>query len=78
MKVEVKIPEIGRDIKEVKIVRWMKKQGEKVKEGETILEIETEKVSFEIQASASGVLSKRLAREGDTLQVGSVVAEISG
>jgi len=58
------------------IVWWMKDEGDWVEKGESILEIETEKVTFEIEAEESGILSKVVAKEGDEVTVGTVIALI--
>jgi pyruvate dehydrogenase E2 component (dihydrolipoamide acetyltransferase) len=59
-----------------KVVRWMKSPGDTVRKGEPILEIETDKVTVEIEAPASGVLGNVTAREGDVVPVGQTIALI--
>ncbi len=59
-----------------KVVRWLKSPGDKVRKGEPILEIETDKVTVEIEAPASGVLANVTAREGDVVPVGQTIAVI--
>ncbi len=59
-----------------KLVRWFKRDGDAVIKGEPIMEIETDKVTVEIEASASGVLGGTRAREGDTVPVGQTIAWI--
>ena len=80
MKTEVVIPRLGssdeRD--EVKILRWLKRQGDAVKKGESLLEVETDKVNVEIEAPDSGLLSEVRAQEGDAVSFNSVVAIIDG
>lgn len=76
MQIEVLMPKMGESITEGKIVKWHKKPGEKIERDETLLEISTDKVDTEIPASASGVLSKIVAQEQDTVSVGSVIAYI--
>ncbi len=58
------------------IVRWLKKEGDRVEKGEGILEVETEKVTFEVEAEESGILSKPMAKEGDEVAVGTTIAFI--
>ena len=58
MAVEVKLSSLGVSITEGTIVRWLKKEGERVGKGEILAEVETEKVNFEIVAPESGVLLK--------------------
>lgn len=72
---QVKIPSVGESVNSGIISIWHKKDGEAVQAGETLLTLDTDKVSTEIQADASGVL-KILVPEGEEVEVGSVVAEI--
>jgi pyruvate/2-oxoglutarate dehydrogenase complex dihydrolipoamide acyltransferase (E2) component len=76
MQIEVIIPRLGSsdESNEVKILRWLKRQGERVESGEPLLEVETDKVNVEIEAPASGVLTELRANEGDTARFNSVVA----
>jgi len=60
-----------------KVLRWMKAPGDTVKQGEPIVEIETDKVTVEIEAPASGVLGSVTAREGDVVPVGHTIAVIA-
>ncbi len=59
-----------------RLVRWLKREGEVVHKGESIMEIETDKVTVEIEAAASGILQDVRAREGDVIPVGQVIARI--
>jgi len=68
------MPQMGFDMAEGTIVRWLKHEGDAVQRGEILAEIETEKVTLEIEAFASGVLRKILAPEGATVPVGQVIA----
>ena len=61
-----------------KILRWLKREGDAVNKGEPIMEIETDKVTVEIEATASGVLTNITAREGDVVPVGKTIALIVG
>ncbi len=60
-----------------KVVRWIKAPGDTVRKGEPIVEIETDKVTVEIEAPASGVLSNVTAQEGDVIPVGHTIALIA-
>ena len=60
-----------------KVLRWMKAPGDTVRKGEPILEIETDKVTVEIEAPASGILSSVTAQEGDVVPVGQTIALIA-
>jgi pyruvate dehydrogenase E2 component (dihydrolipoamide acetyltransferase) len=71
------MPQGGQDIKEGSIVGWLKKEGESVKQGEVICEVETEKAVFEVQAPADGILVKILAQDGDKVPIFSVIGIIA-
>jgi pyruvate dehydrogenase E2 component (dihydrolipoamide acetyltransferase) len=74
---EVVMPQMGADMTEGTLVRWLKREGEDVQRGEIIAEIETDKANVEIEAFESGVFRKTLANEGDTVAVGAVIAVIA-
>jgi pyruvate/2-oxoglutarate dehydrogenase complex dihydrolipoamide acyltransferase (E2) component len=57
------------------VVRWLKREGDKVKLGEPLVELETEKVSFELESPASGTLLKLLAQEASEVPVGGSLCE---
>ncbi len=74
--VQVTLPEMGESVTEGSIVEWRKKVGEYVAEGDPLVEVTTDKVDVEVPATASGVIRQILAAEGDTINVGAVLAEI--
>jgi 2-oxoglutarate dehydrogenase E2 component (dihydrolipoamide succinyltransferase) len=78
MKKNVIIPRLGSsdESDEVTIVRWLKEPGARVKKGEGILEVETDKVNVEIESPDDGLLEEIKAREGDTVTFGALVAVI--
>ncbi|MBI3945488.1 MAG: 2-oxo acid dehydrogenase subunit E2 [Armatimonadetes bacterium] len=76
MATKVIMPKMGYDMEQGKIVRWLKGEGEPVRRGEDVAEIETEKVNIAIQAYGEGVLRERLAAEGETVPVGEMIAVI--
>ncbi len=76
MAVEVKLSSLGVAITEGTIVRWLKKEGDKVEKGDALAEVETEKVNFEIVAPESGILLKILYGEKTIAKVDSTVALI--
>src|SRR5690242_7232457 len=76
MATNVILPALGMAQDTGKIVRWLKAEGEQVKQGEPLVEIETDKATVEIEALASGVLTHVVAREGDDVPVGQVIATI--
>src|SRR3954468_2762214 len=75
MAIDIKVPTVGESISEVTLLKWLKKDGEYVDRDEVIAELESEKATFEVNAEQAGTL-KTVAREGDTLHVGSVLAHI--
>lgn len=76
MPVELKVPEVGESISEVFIGEWLKSEGDKVEKDEPLVEVETDKATLEVPASVSGVLAKVLKKQGDSAQVGEVIAHI--
>jgi pyruvate/2-oxoglutarate dehydrogenase complex dihydrolipoamide acyltransferase (E2) component len=78
MKKDVVIPRLGSsdESDEVRILRWIKNQCDKVRKGEALLEVETDKVNVEIEAPDNGELLEISAREGDFIKFGAVVAVI--
>ncbi|GGK16754.1 dihydrolipoyllysine-residue succinyltransferase component of 2-oxoglutarate dehydrogenase complex [Caldalkalibacillus thermarum] len=72
--VEVKVPELAESITEGTIVKWLKEEGDFVKQGDILLELETDKVNLEINAEHDGILRKHLKQEGDAVTVGEVIA----
>ncbi|MGH7422911.1 MAG: biotin/lipoyl-containing protein, partial [Candidatus Methylomirabilales bacterium] len=77
MVTEVVMPKMGYDMTEGTIVRWRKQEGDEVKRGDIIAEVETTKVTVEVEAYSSGILRKILVPEGQTVPVGEVVAIIA-
>ncbi len=73
---EIKIPEVGESIYEAQITVWHKKDGDSVAKDELLCELETDKVSLELHAEASGILSIGVAA-GETVNVGAVIGEIA-
>src|ERR1700752_1509221 len=74
---ELVMPKMGESVAEATIIKWVKNEGDKIKIDETVLEIATDKVDSEIPSSFEGVLTKKLFKEGDVVQVGTVIALIS-
>jgi len=73
--IEIKVPTIGESISEVTLVKWLKNDGDYVERDEVIAELESEKATFEVNAEQAGVL-KTVGHEGDTLNIGDVLASI--
>jgi pyruvate dehydrogenase E2 component (dihydrolipoamide acetyltransferase) len=73
---DIIMPKMGESVNEGTIIKWHKKVGDAVKQDEIIFEISTDKVDTEIPASTAGVLTEILIKEGETVEVGTVVARI--
>jgi 2-oxoglutarate dehydrogenase E2 component (dihydrolipoamide succinyltransferase) len=72
----IKVPPLGESIVEATISRWLKNEGDAVSPGETLVELETDKITVDVPVMASGVLKKRLKAEGDVVKVDEILAEI--
>jgi pyruvate dehydrogenase E2 component (dihydrolipoamide acetyltransferase) len=72
----VQMPRLSDSMETGKILRWLKKEGEQVQKGEPLVEIESDKANIEVEAYASGKLSKILVPEGESAPIGAVIAEI--
>ena len=75
---DIVMPKMGESVNEGTIIKWHKKVGDSVKQDEIIFEISTDKVDTEIPSPAEGVLKEIKIKEGDTVEVGAVVAIING
>ena len=71
------MPKMGESVAEATILKWLKNVGDKVEADESVLEIATDKVDSEVPAPTGGTITKRMFEEGQTVQVGSVIALIS-
>ena len=71
---DIIVPELAESITEGTISRWLKQPGETVERGEFIVELETDKVNVEIISEEAGTVQEQLAAEGDTVEVGQVIA----
>lgn len=72
---QIKVPPLGESIVEATVSRWLKKDGEAVASGDTLVELETDKITVEVPAPRAGVLSKRVAEDGAVVKVGDLLAE---
>jgi 2-oxoglutarate dehydrogenase E2 component (dihydrolipoamide succinyltransferase) len=75
--VELILPKMGESIFEATVIKWLKKEGEKVEKDESILEVATDKVDTEVPAIQGGILEKILVKEGEVAQIGSAIAIIN-
>src|SRR5918993_1638135 len=76
MSTEVVMPQMGESIAEGTITRWLKKVGERVERDEPLFEISTDKVDAEIPSPVAGTLQEVRFKEGDTVEINTVVALI--
>jgi multifunctional 2-oxoglutarate metabolism enzyme len=75
--VKVTLPEMGESVTEGSIVEWRKRVGDQVNEGDTLVDVTTDKVDVEVPATAAGVITQLYGKEGDTIAVGATLAEIN-
>src|ERR687898_649881 len=74
--VQIQMPQMGESVTEGTVLQWHKQEGEFVDEGETVVEVSTDKVDAETPAPASGTISKVLKAEDETVEVGAALAEL--
>jgi 2-oxoglutarate dehydrogenase E1 component len=74
--VEIEMPQMGESVTEGTVLEWHKSEGEYVDEGETVVEVSTDKIDAEVPAPASGVITKILKGPDETIEVGGVLAEL--
>ena len=72
----IKVPQLGESIVEATVSRWLKHEGDAVAEGDNLVELETDKITVEVPALASGVLKKRAVNEGDVVTVDQLLGEL--
>jgi pyruvate dehydrogenase E2 component (dihydrolipoamide acetyltransferase) len=72
----ISMPKLGFDMREGVLVRWVKNEGENISKGDVLAEIETDKATVEVESSASGVVRRLLASQGDSVPVGAPIAII--
>src|SRR5690348_18277190 len=76
MLVEVKVPQLSESVSEATLLAWRKKEGERVKRDENLVDVETDKVVLELPAPADGVLTKIAKGDGSTVVAGEAIATI--
>ena len=74
--ISIKVPTLGESIVEATVSRWLKKEGEAVAVGDTLVELETDKITVEVTAMNAGVVKKIAHGEGDVVKVDELLAEI--
>jgi 2-oxoglutarate dehydrogenase E2 component (dihydrolipoamide succinyltransferase) len=78
MATEIRVPTLGESISEATVGKWFKKAGESVQADEPLVELETDKVTLEVNAPNSGVLSEIAAETGQTVAIGALLGQLSG
>ena len=76
MATEIRVPTLGESVSEATIGKWFKKAGDAVKADEVLLELETDKVTLEVNAPAAGVLAEVVAKDGETVAPGALLGQI--
>ena len=76
-KIEIQVPALGESITEATVAKWFIKKGEHIKKDAVLLELETDKVNLEVPSPVNGVLSNIKTKEGETVNVGSLLGTIS-
>src|SRR3954451_1707567 len=76
-KVQLLMPEMGESVTEGTVLEWHVAEGEAVEEGQTVVEVSTDKVDAEVPAPAAGTIDKILAQPDETVNVGAVLAEMT-
>ena len=78
MAIEIRVPTLGESISEATVGKWFKKAGEAVRADEPLVELETDKVTLEVNAPGAGVLSEITAETGQTVVIGALLGQLSG
>ncbi|HPD60932.1 MAG TPA: dihydrolipoamide acetyltransferase family protein [Thermodesulfobacteriota bacterium] len=78
MAVEIVMPKLSDTMEEGKILRWLKKEGDFVNKGDVVAEVETDKADMDLEVFSSGILTKIIYKDGDTVPVGTVIAVLGG
>jgi 2-oxoglutarate dehydrogenase E2 component (dihydrolipoamide succinyltransferase) len=77
MSVEIKVPPLGESVTEATVAKWYKAEGDSVEKDELLVELETDKVTLEVNAVVSGALKTISAKEGDTVNIGDLLGAIN-
>jgi pyruvate dehydrogenase E2 component (dihydrolipoamide acetyltransferase) len=75
---EITVPKLSATMEEATLLKWHKAVGDTIREGDVLVELETDKAALEVEATASGILTEQKASEGDTVSVGAVIALLDG
>ena len=77
MSEKITVPTLGESVTEATVSKWLKSQGDKVVADEPIVELETDKVNVEVPAPSNGILGSIAVKEGETVNVGSLLGTIN-
>ena len=77
MATEIKMPRFGMTMKQGKLAKWFKQEGDTVQKGDSLFEVETEKITNTVQSVASGILFQIVIQMGETVPVGAVLAVVA-
>ena len=75
---QIVVPALGESVSEATVAQWLKKEGDTVAADEPIVELETDKVTLEVNAPSAGVISSIIVKEGENVEVGALLGEIGG
>jgi 2-oxoglutarate dehydrogenase E2 component (dihydrolipoamide succinyltransferase) len=75
---DIVVPTLGESVSEATVAKWLKKAGDSVRKDETLVELETDKVSVEVSAPEAGVLSEIVADQGATVGIGAILGRMGG
>ena len=76
MSVQILVPVLGESVTEATVSKWLKNEGDSINADEAIVELETDKVNVEVPAPSNGILEKISVKEGQTVNVGSLLGSI--
>jgi len=76
MATAIKMPDLGTTVEQITVLKWLKKEGEAVKRGDPLCEIQTDKAVMELESVAQGVLLKQVVVENTDVEVGEVIAYV--
>lgn len=75
---QIVVPTLGESVSEATVAQWLKKEGDTVAVDEPLVELETDKVTLEVNATAAGVITSIVVQEGENVEVGALLGEIGG
>src|SRR3954454_13874570 len=78
MAVEIRVPPLGESLVDAVVGTWLKQEGDSVNRGDSLVELETDKVNLDVTAEEDGVLARIERREGEVVTVGEVLGLVSG